>query len=81
MSWKTFKERIYTKFDKKMSVWENKGYHFTNRLHRYAINGLFLYMGYLIYDFLSSYNDLLLRTRSTNKYDELDIEGPINKGD
>lgn len=38
-------------------------------------------MGYLIYDFLASYNDLLLRTRSTNKYEEQDIEGPINKDD
>lgn len=72
---------MYTKFDKKMSAWENKGYHTANRMHRYGVNALFLYMGYLIYDFLSSYNDLLLRTRSTNKYDELDIEGPINKGD
>ena len=52
-----------------------------NRAHRYAVNGLLLYMGYLIYDFLASYNDLLLHARSTNKYDELDLEGVINKDD
>lgn len=79
MRWRLFKQRFYDKFDKKMTVWENKGFGWANRMHKYAVNGLLLYMGYLIFDFLSSYNDLLLRARSTNKFDELDIEGPINK--
>lgn len=81
MSWKTFKERMLVKFDKKMMNWENKGYHTANKMHRYAANALFLYMGYLIFSFLASYNDLLLRARSVNKYEEKDLEGAINKDD
>ena len=79
MRWGLFKQRVYDKFDKKMTVWENKGFNWANRMHRYAVNGLLLYMGYLIFDFLVSYNSLLLHARSTNKYEEQDIEGPINK--
>lgn len=69
MRWKLFKERLFDKFDKKMTVWELKGFRAANRMHRYAVNGILIYMGYLIYDFLVSYNDLLLHVRSTNKYD------------
>ena len=79
MSWKTFKERLMTKWDKKLTNWENKGFHTANRMHRYAVNGILIYMGYLVYDFLASYNDLLLRARSQNKYEEQDLEGVINK--
>ncbi len=50
-------------------------------MHRYAANALFLYMGYLVFSFLASYNDLLLRARSVNKYEEQDLEGTINKDD
>ena len=48
-------------------------------MHRYGVNALLLYIGYQIFDFLKSYNDLFLHIRQTNKYDELDLEGPINK--
>ena len=73
MSWNSFKQRMFIKYDKKMTVWEQKGFHMANRMHRYAVNGLLLYMGYLVYDFLSSYNALLLHARSTNRYDEHDL--------
>ena len=81
MNWRLFKERLYDKYDKKMTNWENKGFRVANRMHRYAVNGLLLYMGYLVVDFLVSYNDLLLHARSTNRYEEQDLEGPINKED
>lgn len=68
MGWRSFKERMYNKFDNKMTIWENKGFRMANRMHRYAVNGLLLYIGYLMYDILSSYNDLLLHARSTNKF-------------
>lgn len=50
-------------------------------MHRYAVNGLLIFIGYQIVDFLRSYNDLFLHIRQTNKYDEADLEGPINKVD
>lgn len=81
MSWRLFKLRLFDKMDKKMTIWENKGFHVANRMHRYAVNGILFYMGYLVYDFLVSYNDLLLHVRSTNKYEEQDLDGPINKED
>ena len=81
MSWKVFKDRMYDKFDKKMTIWENKGFKTANRMHRYAVNGLLIFVGYQIVDFLRSYNDLFLHIRQTNEYDEADLEGPINKDD
>ena len=79
MGWKAFKGRIYEQFDKKMTVWENKGFRVANRMHRYAVNGMLLFIVYQIYDILASYNDLLLHARSTNKFEEQDLEGVINK--
>jgi hypothetical protein len=64
-----------------MTVWENKGFRAANRFHKYAVNGLLLYMGYQLFEFLRTYNDLLLHIRQTNKYEEKDLEGPINKED
>jgi len=81
MSWRSFKENLYQRFDKKMTVWENKGFRGANRLHKYAVNGLLLYIGYQLFEFLRTYNDLLLHIRQTNKYEEKDLEGPINKED
>ena len=79
MGWRAFKGRIYEQFDKKMTVWENKGFRVANRMHRYAVNGMLLFIAYQIYDILASYNDLLLHARSTNKFEDQDLEGVINK--
>ena len=81
MWWRNFKERAYKKFDDKMTVWEQKGFKTANRMHKYAVNGLLFFIVYQVFDFLRSYNDLFLHVRQTNKYDELDMEGPINKED
>jgi hypothetical protein len=81
MRWRALKERMWEKFDRRLTQWEYRGFRGANRLHRYAVNGILLYMGYLVYDFLVSYNDLLLHVRSTNKYEEHELEGPINKED
>jgi len=69
MSFKNFKERMYKRLDQKMTVWENKGFRVANRVHRYAVNCILIYLGYQIFDFLRSYNDLFLHLRQTNKYD------------
>jgi len=45
-----------------------KGFRGANKLHRYAVNGLFIYIAYQILNFLKSYNDLFLHLRQTNKY-------------
>ena len=79
MSWKNFKARVYKVYDQKMTVWEQKGFRAANKAHKYALNGLFIFIAYNIYDILRSYNDLFLHLRATNKYEEADMEGPINK--
>jgi hypothetical protein len=48
-------------------------------MHRYAVNGLLIFICYEIFDFLRSYNELFLHIRQTNKYEETDLDGPINK--
>ena len=45
-------DRLFVKYDKKITKWEEKGFRGANRLHRYAINGCLLYIGYQLYDFL-----------------------------
>jgi hypothetical protein len=81
MSLRKWKEQFYQKFDQRMTRWEQKGFKVANRLHRYAVNGILIYLGYQIFDILRTYNDLFLHVRQTNKYDEQDLEGPINKDD
>lgn len=79
MSFKSFKERFYQRMDTRMTTWETKGFKFANRLHKYAVNGIIIFLCYQVFDILRSYNDLFLHLRQTNKYDEADLEGPINK--
>jgi hypothetical protein len=81
MGFKEWKERFLVRMDQRMTRWENSGFRVANRMHRYAVNGIVLYLCYQIFDFLRSYNDLFLHLRQTNKYDEQDLEGPINRGD
>ena len=81
MSLRRWKEQFYSKFDQKMTRWENKGFKVANRLHRYAVNAILIYLGYQIFDILRTYNDLFLHIPQTNKYEEQDLEGPINKDD
>ncbi len=47
-----FSEQTKDKLDKKFSRVEQKGFHFANRMHRYAINGCLIFICYEIFQFL-----------------------------
>ena len=47
-----FSEQTKEKMDKKFTKLETKGFHFANKMHRYAINGCLIFIGYEIFQFL-----------------------------
>mgnify|MGYP000879926606 CR=1 FL=1 len=73
-------EATKQKLDKQMTKIENKGFFAANKLHKYAINGCLIFVGYQIFAFLRDYNDFFLHARQINQLDELaaDSNGPIN---
>ena len=58
---------------------ENKGFNFANKMHKFAINGCLIFIGYQLYVFLREYNDFFLNARKIKKMDQFDQDGPINK--
>lgn len=38
-----------------------------NRMHRYAVNGLVLFIGYELFQFLKEYNSFFLNARKVKK--------------
>lgn len=72
-------DKTKQKIDEKVTKIENKGFRAANRMHRYAINGCLLFIGYQLYVFLREYNDFFLHARKIKKMEEFDIEGPINQ--
>lgn len=66
--------------DKKFTKIENKGFLAANKLHKYAINGCLIFVGYQIFAFLRDYNDFFLHARQVNTLDDQgDSTGPINR--
>lgn len=49
---KFFGDKTKAKLDEKLTKAETKGFNFANKLHKYAINGALLFIGYQIYVFL-----------------------------
>jgi hypothetical protein len=49
-------------------------------MHRYAINGCLIFVGYQFYAFLRDYNDFFLHARQVNELNQADVseDGPIN---
>ena len=41
-------------------------------MHRYAINGCLLFVGYQVYVFLREYNDFFLNARKIKKMEQFD---------
>lgn len=67
------------KLDEKLTKWEAKGFNFSNKMHRYAINGCLVFIGYQLYAFLREYNDFFLNARKIKKMEQFDQDGPINR--
>lgn len=74
----SFMENLKKRLDVGLTKWEKKGFQGANRLHKYAVNGLLLFIAYNFYQFLSSYNEQFLHIRQSNKFEEGNLEGPIN---
>lgn len=55
------------KFDTKMNKYETKGFNFANKMHKYALNGIFLFIAYQLFQFFKSYNDFFLEARKIKK--------------
>lgn len=68
-----------SKLNEKLTKIENKGFNWANKLHRGAINGCLIFIGYQVYVFLREYNDFFLNARKIKKMEQFDQEGPINK--
>ncbi len=52
-----------------------------NKLHKYAINGCLIFIGYQLFAFLRDYNDFFLHARQINQLDQdiINNNGPINE--
>jgi hypothetical protein len=74
-------ERAKVNIDKKMAKIETKGFMATNKLHKYAINGCLIFMGFQLFAFLRDYNDFFLHARQINQLDQdlINNSGPINE--
>lgn len=64
---KFFSGKSKEKIDKKVAKIETKGFNFANRAHRYAINGVLIFVAYEIYQFLKEYNTFFLQARKLKK--------------
>lgn len=64
---KFFSDKTKQKLDKKVTNIENKGFNLANRMHRYAINGLLIFIGYELFQFLKEYNNFFLEARKIKK--------------
>lgn len=62
-----FSEQTKDNLDKKLTKLETKGFNFSNKLHRYAINGCLIFIGYEIFQFLKEYNNFFLNARKIKK--------------
>jgi hypothetical protein len=74
-------EQTKMKLDQKVTKIETKGFMAANRIHKYAINGCLLFIGYQLFAFLRDYNDFFLHARQINQLDEqvVNNSGPINQ--
>ena len=63
----------------RFTKFENKGFNFANKMHKFAINGCLIFIGYQLYVFLREYNDFFLNARKIKKMEQFDQDGPINK--
>lgn len=57
---KFLSDKFKDKLDKKLTKAQNKGFEMANKMHRYAINGCVIFIGYEIYQFLKEYNNYFL---------------------
>ena len=65
--WRKFIDKFTSRFDSRLTKWEEKGFQTANKFHRYAINGCLLFIAYQLYSFLSAYNDFFLQARKIKK--------------
>jgi hypothetical protein len=74
-------EQTKAKIDKKVAKIETKGFMAANKLHKYAINGCLIFIGYQLFAFLRDYNDFFLHARQINQLDQdlINNNGPINE--
>jgi hypothetical protein len=64
---KFFGDKTKAKLDEKLTKVEAKGFNFANKMHKYAINGALLFIGYQIFVFLREYNNFFLQARKIKK--------------
>ena len=74
-----FSDKTKDKIDKKVTKIENKGFNFANKMHRYAISGCLIFIGYELFQFLKEYNNFFLNARKIKKMEEFDPDSPINR--
>lgn len=48
-------------------------------MQKTAVNCCLLFIAYNLYTFLKQYNTFFINARQKNKFEELDLDGPINK--
>lgn len=68
-----FSDKTKESIDKKVTKIEQKGFRAANRIHRYAINGCLIFIGYQLYAFLREYNDFFLHARKIKKMEQFDV--------
>lgn len=62
-----FSDKTKDKIDKKVTKIENKGFNMANKMHKYAIRGCLIFIGYELYQFLKEYNNFFLNARKIKK--------------